>query len=127
MSEAYNIYMPSADDFIMLILGISESLYDGRWAPTAARYGRFKPDRWPVGTALLRALDYKPDAVGWREFMQVMVELPVITGGEAVRITCERRAQAEQKTSYKIQDHGFGLAVHYQWPWCGARERKNSG
>lgn len=119
--KACSRYMPSANDFIMLILGISESLYDGQFAPGAKKYDAFRPDGWIGERAMLKSLDYPQNAAGWREFMRIMVDLPVVRGGDANRFNTEHKANAAPKTAINFQD--CNLALTYEWPWNGKKER----
>lgn len=122
---AHDLFMPSADDFNALILGISYSLYDGLWLPARATYDKFRPRHWPTAKALLTNLDYTTNAAGWREFMKDMVDGDVITGNISRMIVIDRTRLPQSRPGPCWGDE-LALTLDYEWPWCGHREAQDA-
>lgn len=122
---AHELFMPSADDFNALILGISYSLYDGLWLPAKATYDKFRPRHWPTARTLLINLDYTADAAGWREFMKDMVDGTVIDRNVARMIAIDRM-RLPQCCPGPCWGDELALTLDYEWPWNGCREAQDA-
>jgi hypothetical protein len=75
--------IPHIDDFIMQLLGMSESLYDGKRVVGWALYDICRPAGWPRSLYLLREYGYMDTTQGWAEMVGEHIGIPVMTNKEA--------------------------------------------
>lgn len=61
--------VPSIDDIIMQIMGMSEALYGGDWSIGSDTWNNYRPPTWPTAKYLLKFYGYTEDNAGWDQML----------------------------------------------------------
>ena len=79
--------MPSIDDIIMQILGMSEARYDGAWIIGQWQYDTRRPANWPMAKTVLAFYGFDD----WRALIDLHIGIDVIT------LIAHRQEQARER------------------------------
>lgn len=71
--------MPSVDDYVLQILGMSEALLDGIGVIGHIVYDAHRPKHWPTSACFLAYYGFPSGKAGWHDFCQLLIERPVKT------------------------------------------------
>lgn len=83
--------MPSVDDFVMQVLGMSEAQYDGAWIIGWSQFNNRRPAGWPTSFTILAYYGFMPDSDGWRTFVQMHI------GVDVASISVHRQEQGAER------------------------------
>jgi hypothetical protein len=100
--------MPTVDNLIMQINGMSEAQYDGAWIIGWSQYNDRRPIGWPTAFTLMAHYGFMPDGDGWREFIRLHIGVDVASG------TIHRQIQGEERAAkrWKLADKPDYTATH---------------
>ncbi len=107
--------IPSLDDIVMQIMGMSEALYNGDWSIGSDTWNNYRPPTWPTAKYLLKVLGYSEDNAGWDKLLDEHIGVERKTMTEVLRESGERRAQQrwqlDSKPNYSASPDGKYLAL----------------
>jgi len=116
-----NMIMPSMDDMIMWLLGVSEVNYDGEWIVGWAQYETSRPTNWPTAFAFLKHYKFIPHGSGWLAFVDKHIGIPVATptvrnqwtAAQRVEKRCEIHSKPDYTGAYNAEYAALpsGMAV----------------
>jgi hypothetical protein len=92
MLKRYQL-MPGIDDFVMMILGMSEVRYDGVWIIGNSQYEYSRPAGWPMAKTVMDFYGFD----NWKQFVDLHIGANLVTGTlmqyrEKAAMRTERRA-----------------------------------
>ena len=64
--------MPSVDDYVMQVLGMSEALCR-EGIITDSKFDRYRPTGWPESRTFLTFYGFDPTPLGWRTFVDLLI------------------------------------------------------